>query len=88
MQSSISLIKEELYANLFSSIDQRFGENGEGGKEVETYDWIKEKIFDGKDFTYRGNLYEIMVAHTRQILRKIDGKSRNKLPSEEEEEEE
>jgi len=43
----------------------------------------------GKDFSFRGiNLKEHLVEHTIKVLRKIDGLSRNKPPSELADEEE
>jgi len=43
---------------------------------------------DGKDFSYSGiNLREFLPEHTKQLMKEIDGQSRNTLPSEEEEDE-
>ncbi len=49
MQSSVNLIKEELYAGLFSSIDQQFGDSE---AVVPFHEWVKNITLDGKPFTY------------------------------------
>ena len=57
MQSSVSLIKEELYGNLLTSIDQKFGDS-----ETETPpfpEWVLNITLDGKLFTYDRHEYLI-----------------------------
>jgi len=85
-KSSKGSKKDELYDNLFHSLDQYFGLDEE---DVSLYHWLKEHVMGGKDFSFRGiNLKEHLVEHTIKVLRKIDGLSRNKPPSELADEEE
>ena len=82
MKSSSALNKDEHYDNLLHYIDQHFGEHEE---DLSTYNWIKERIMDGKDFSYSGiNLREFLPEHTKQLMKEIDGQSRNTLPCYEE----
>ena len=72
----------DILDSLLSSMANGLEEHGE---EVQLYNWIKEKILDGRDFTYPiGKLHEIMVAKTKQLLQEIGGRSRDRLPSQEE----
>lgn len=82
MKSSSALNKDEHYDNLLHCIDWQFGEREE---DLSTYNWIKEHIMDGQDFSYSGiNLGEFLTEHTKQLMKEIDGVSRKTLPSEEE----
>lgn len=72
--------KIDLYDNLFRSIEEYLGETQE---DLSLYNWIKEHVMDGKDFSCSGiNLREYLTEHTKALLREVDGISRGKLPCE------
>lgn len=54
MQSSVGLIKEELYGNLLSSIDQKFGDNE---TNIPFSEWVLNITLDGKPFTFDRHEY-------------------------------
>lgn len=56
MQSSVSLIKEELYGNLLASIDQKFGDSD---AVLPFHEWVTGIILDGKPFTFERHEYLI-----------------------------
>lgn len=56
MQSSVSLIKEELYGNLLTSIDQKFGDSE---TNIPFPEWVLNITLDGKPFTFERHEYLI-----------------------------
>lgn len=48
------------------------------------YEWVKMYLMDGRDFTWRGNLYDLLLEAHRKLLKRIAGRSRDRLPSQEE----
>ena len=56
MQSSVNLIKEELYGNLLTSIDQKFGDSE---TNIPFSEWVLNITLDGKPFTFERHEYLI-----------------------------
>ena len=51
---SKSLQREELYENLFRSLDQQFGDNADAPP---FHEWVKSIVLDGNPFTYDRHEY-------------------------------
>ena len=70
--------KAELYGSLFRSLNECFGGDNQ---ELSLYQWLKDHVTDGRDFLWSGmNLADFMRSHTKEIMRRVDGISRGKLP--------
>ena len=53
-------------------------------ENLSLYGWVKEHIMDGRDFTWQGNLYDLLLEAHRRLLKGVGGKNRDVLPGEEE----